>query len=187
MFLFSFLGLNYVCIGVSAPLLLNLLSHMFSSVFFHSLKQSHLFWKISSDFSSCLEISLHLYQIYYETHFLLLDFSFWIFRLQKLRLVYYNSYYFCINYPFISLNVLSINTAFFLRSVYNWFWCAVYASAILDPFNSVWAGVCCCCCCSVAKWCLTLCYPMDGSTPGFPVHCLLEFAHIHVHWANGAI
>ena len=38
------------------------------------------------------------------------------------------------------------------------------------------------CCCSVAKWCLTLCDPMDSSTPGFPVlHYLLEFAQVHVH------
>ena len=29
---------------------------------------------------------------------------------------------------------------------------------------------------------------MDCSTPGFPVlHCLLEYAHIHVHWVNDAI
>ena len=27
------------------------------------------------------------------------------------------------------------------------------------------------CCCSVAKLCLTLCNPMDCSTPGFPVLC----------------
>ena len=33
------------------------------------------------------------------------------------------------------------------------------------------------CCCSVAQLCLTLCNPMDCSTPGFPVlHCLPEFA-----------
>ena len=32
------------------------------------------------------------------------------------------------------------------------------------------------CCCSVAQPCLTLCDPMDCSTPGFPVlHCFLEF------------
>ena len=31
--------------------------------------------------------------------------------------------------------------------------------------------------CSVAQSCLSLCDPMDCSTPGFPVlHCLLEFA-----------
>ena len=30
--------------------------------------------------------------------------------------------------------------------------------------------------------CPTLCDPMNCSTPGFPVlHCLLGFAHIHVH------
>ena len=28
-----------------------------------------------------------------------------------------------------------------------------------------------CCCCSVTKSCLTLCNPMDCSTPGFPVPC----------------
>ena len=35
---------------------------------------------------------------------------------------------------------------------------------------------------------LTLCDPMDCSTPGFPVlHCLLEFAQAHVHWVSDAI
>ena len=43
-------------------------------------------------------------------------------------------------------------------------------------------------CCSVAKSCLTLCDPMDCSTPGFPVlHYLLEFAQTHVHWVSDAI
>ena len=38
------------------------------------------------------------------------------------------------------------------------------------------------CYCSVAKLCLTLCDPMDCSTPGFPVlHHLPEFAQTHVH------
>ena len=38
------------------------------------------------------------------------------------------------------------------------------------------------CCCSVSQLCLTLCEPMDCSTPGFPVlHHLLEFAQTHVH------
>ena len=44
------------------------------------------------------------------------------------------------------------------------------------------------CCYSVAKSCLTLCNPMDYSTPGFPVHHhLLEFAQNHVHWVSDAI
>ena len=39
------------------------------------------------------------------------------------------------------------------------------------------------CCCSVAKLCLTLRDPINGSTPGFPIlHYLLGFAQTHVHW-----
>ena len=39
----------------------------------------------------------------------------------------------------------------------------------------------CCSSCSVAKSCLTLCDPMDGSTPGFPIlDYLPEFAQTHV-------
>ena len=35
---------------------------------------------------------------------------------------------------------------------------------------------------------MTLCDPMDCNTPGFPVlHCLLEFAQIHVRWVSSAI
>ena len=35
---------------------------------------------------------------------------------------------------------------------------------------------------SVAQSCLTLCYPTDCSTPGFPVHHkILELAQTHVH------
>ena len=41
---------------------------------------------------------------------------------------------------------------------------------------------------SVAQLCLTLCDPMDCSTPGFPVHHhLLELAQTHVHWVDDAI
>ena len=44
------------------------------------------------------------------------------------------------------------------------------------------------CCCSVAKSCLTLCYPMDCSTPAVPVlHCLPELAQTHIHWVGDAI
>ena len=44
------------------------------------------------------------------------------------------------------------------------------------------------CCCSVAQSCLTLCDPMDHSTPGFPVlHYLLELGQTHVHWGGDAI
>ena len=41
---------------------------------------------------------------------------------------------------------------------------------------------------SVAQSCLTLCDPMDCSTPGFPVHHLLpELAQTHVHRVGDAI
>ena len=41
---------------------------------------------------------------------------------------------------------------------------------------------------SVAQLCLTLCTPMDYSTPGFPVlHYLLEFPQTPVHWVGDAI
>ena len=40
----------------------------------------------------------------------------------------------------------------------------------------------------LTKSCLTLCDPMDWSTPGFPVlHHLLELAQTHVHWVSDAI
>ena len=43
-------------------------------------------------------------------------------------------------------------------------------------------------CCSVTQSCLTLCYPMDCSMPGFPVlpH-LLELAQTYDHQVNDAI
>ena len=41
---------------------------------------------------------------------------------------------------------------------------------------------------SVTQLCLTLCDPIDFSTPGFPVHHqLMEFTQIHVHQVGDAI
>ena len=41
---------------------------------------------------------------------------------------------------------------------------------------------------SISQSCLTLCDPMDCSTPGLPDHCqLLEFTQIHVHWISDVI
>ena len=43
-------------------------------------------------------------------------------------------------------------------------------------------------CCSVTQSCLSLCNPMDCSTPGLPVHhYLLELTQIHVHQVGDAI
>ena len=44
------------------------------------------------------------------------------------------------------------------------------------------------CCYSVAQLCLTLCDPMDCTTPGFPVHHQLpELTQTHVHRVGDAI
>ena len=41
---------------------------------------------------------------------------------------------------------------------------------------------------SLAQSCLTLCDPMNRSTPGLPVHHQLpEFTQTHVHWLSNAI
>ena len=41
--------------------------------------------------------------------------------------------------------------------------------------------------CSVAQLCLTLCNPMNRSTPGLPVcHQLLEFTQTHAHQISDA-
>ena len=43
-------------------------------------------------------------------------------------------------------------------------------------------------CCSVTNPSLTLCNPMDCSTPDLPIHHhLLEFAQTHVHWVGDTI
>ena len=41
---------------------------------------------------------------------------------------------------------------------------------------------------SVTQSWLTLCHPMDCSSPGLPIHCqLLESTQTHVHWVSDAI
>ena len=53
----------------------------------------------------------------------------------------------------------------------------LWASAILITWERIWKSGCS----SVSKSCLTLCDPMDCSTPGSPVlHSLPEFAHIEL-------
>ena len=43
-------------------------------------------------------------------------------------------------------------------------------------------------CCSFTQSCLTLCDPMNCSTPGFLVfHYIPEFAQTHVHWVDNTI
>ena len=68
-------------------------------------------------------------------------------------------------------------------------WSTLSVLYILGGLN-LWTLPCMrnCCCCSVAKLCLTLCNPMDCSTPGLPApQHLLEFAQVHVHWVSDAM
>ena len=54
--------------------------------------------------------------------------------------------------------------------------------------NRCWFILSVYCCCSVSQLCLTLCNPMDCSTPGLLIlHYLLEFAKRQVHWVGDAI
>ena len=56
------------------------------------------------------------------------------------------------------------------------------------PWASQRRLVCCYHGCSHSQSCPTLCDPRHCSTPGFPVlHCLPEFAQIHVLWVSDAI
>ena len=56
----------------------------------------------------------------------------------------------------------------------------LYTLQILDTFSSVQFS-------SVTQSCLTLCDPMNCSTPGLPVHHqLLESTQTHVHWVSDA-
>ena len=67
-------------------------------------------------------------------------------------------------------------------------WC-VCMCGVREWIKKMW---CVCtmehCCCSATKSRLTLCGPVDCSTPGLPIlHYLSEFAAIHVHCVNDAI
>ena len=72
--------------------------------------------------------------------------------------------------------------------------CSIQLLKIQNKRNKTWLNkkrgkwTACCYCGLVTQLCLTLCDPMDGSTPGFPVlHHLQELAQTHVHWVIDAI
>ena len=61
--------------------------------------------------------------------------------------------------------------------------CSEYLAKELKQTD--WQSICCC---SVTKSSLTLCDPMDCSTPGFPIHHqLTELAQPHVHQVGESI
>ena len=59
---------------------------------------------------------------------------------------------------------------------------------LIEEGKGMWRLCPDCCFCSVTQPYLTLCDPMDCSTPGFPVlHYLPDFAQTHVHWIDDTI
>ena len=71
----------------------------------------------------------------------------------------------------LSIPAYTHNPIFILKNCFG-------HSPYIRPSNVLGAGI-------VAKLHPTLCDAVNCSTPGFPVlHCLLEFAQIHVHWVS---
>ena len=68
-----------------------------------------------------------------------------------------------------------------IKQISSWLWWSLY-SVDLERYS--WPkGFS-----SVTQSCLTLCNPMNRSTPGLPVHHQLpEFTQTHVHWVGDAI
>ena len=73
----------------------------------------------------------------------------------------------------------------FKDSTYKWYHMIfIFLCLTCDLFMLLWMVLFS----SVAESCLTLCDPMDCSTPGLPVHHQLpEFTQTHVHWVVDAI
>ena len=79
----------------------------------------------------------------------------------------------------------------YLMNANRWCILVIYLFIQFSSIHSVFMVLACGFQCnqfsSVAQSCLTLCDPMDCSTPGLPVHHqLLEFAQTHVHWVGDA-
>ena len=89
------------------------------------------------------------------------------------------------------INQLSVNEGLFLDSSFCFINIFVF---VPKPYGLDYSCVLCIyvffcmfCCCSVAKLCLTLCNPMDCSTPGFPVlHYLPGVCSKFVCWVGDA-
>ena len=82
--------------------------------------------------------------------------------------------------PLRTTEISSLLCKFLLRYLCLWsflkFW--YWSKTIGGGISSV----------SVAQLCLTLCEPMDCSTPGLPIHHQLpEFTQSHVHWVGEVI
>ena len=77
------------------------------------------------------------------------------------------------------------------HSCNSWFWFPYILICIRERMNSLRQRrmfFCSVQFSSVSQSCLTLCNPMNHSTPGLPVHHQLpEFIQTHVHWISDAI
>ena len=77
--------------------------------------------------------------------------------------------------PFLAFQCLKI----LILKILSKFWKTGSSNVITGPG---------CCCCSVTQSCLTLCDPLDCSTPGLPAPChLLEFAQVHALCIGDAV
>ena len=105
---------------------------------------------------------------------------------------YFQKYCFVRNFPSAyfrgnSLKMGQVQYSHVFSAITAWY-CVSRWSTYLNEFLSLtmWNHICCCH--SVAQSCPTLCYPMDSSTPSFPVlHHPPELAQTHVHWFSDAI
>ena len=80
----------------------------------------------------------------------------------------------CIIFPYFLL----ISIILIVLSPHSWYWSCVFPLPL--PTRIQFS--------SVAQLCLTLCNPMNHSTPGLPVHHqLLESTQTFVHWVGDAI
>ena len=84
---------------------------------------------------------------------------------------------FCVSFIKWVINLLLFNVLFFIMYVYMYmtYWVGQKLIQIFQFSSVTQSG-------------LTLCHPMDCSTPGLPVHRQLpEFTQTHIHWVGDAI
>ena len=107
------------------------------------------------------------------------------FRSQRLPLMFYSLSFIVLPlglWTILDFLICGMNPSFLLASGHPIVTALFVEKIALFPLNYF------CCCCSVAQSYLTLCDPMDCSTPDFPVlQYLLELAQTHAHWVGNAI
>ena len=87
-----------------------------------------------------------------------------------------------------ALNALASIFSWLCHSLHSGLWWSVTPSSAYHSLPSVLLFGIFLKFSSVAQSCLTLCDPMNRSTPGLPVHHqLLESTQTHVHWVSDAI